>query len=61
MNQNIIQMLQPCFANCYDVLFLTNAMQPLVRARGKQGFLELLSELRDKLTLRISLDHFHKK
>ena len=60
MNPDIIQMLRLCLADGFDVLVLTNAMEPMMHYRVKQGILGLLRDFGDKLTLRISLDHFRK-
>ncbi|MBL4873626.1 MAG: radical SAM protein [Rhodobacteraceae bacterium] len=61
MNPDIIAMLRTPLERGYDVLVLTNAMRPMMRKRMQTGLLELLAEFGDKLTLRISLDHFDKR
>ena len=58
MNPDIIAMLRTPLERGYEVLVLTNAMRPMMRKRVQAGLLELLSVFGDKLTLRISLDHF---
>ena len=60
MNPDIIAMLRTPLERGYDVLVLTNAMRPMMRKRVQAGLLELRAEFGDKLTLRISLDHFDK-
>lgn len=60
MNPEIIAMLRTCLLRGFDVLVLTNAMRPMMRKRVQDGLLDLQSEFGDKLTLRISLDHFDK-
>jgi hypothetical protein len=58
MNPDIIAMLRTPLERGFEVLVLTNAMRPMMRKRVQAGLLDLLSEFGDKLTLRISLDHF---
>jgi uncharacterized Fe-S cluster-containing radical SAM superfamily protein len=58
MNPEMIAMAQTCLTRGYDVLILTNAMLPLMRKSVKAGLLKLQAEFGDKLTLRVSLDHF---
>lgn len=42
----------------YSVLMLTNAMQPMLRPRVKGGLMALRETYGDRLTMRVSLDHF---
>lgn len=58
MNPEIIEMVRRSLAASYEVLILTNAMSPMMRKQIQQGLLELNAAYPDKLTLRISLDHF---
>ena len=58
MNPDIIEMLRLCLARGYEVLVLTNAMRPMMRRRVREGLLTLQAEAADRLTLRISLDHY---
>lgn len=58
MNPEMIDIAEACLKRGYDVLILTNAMLPMMRKRVKAGLLELQSAYGEKLTLRISLDHF---
>ena len=58
MNFEIIEIIRLSLEQGYAVLVLTNAMRPLMRPRVQTGLLTLLKEHGDKLTLRISLDHF---
>ena len=58
MNPDIIAMIEAGLSRGYEVLVLTNAMRPMMRKRVQAGLLRLLSAYPDKLTLRISLDHF---
>ncbi|MEX0281867.1 MAG: radical SAM protein [Arenibacterium sp.] len=59
MNPDIIKMMEACLARGYDVLVLTNAMQPMMRPKMREGLTRLQAGYGDKLTLRISLDHFN--
>jgi sulfatase maturation enzyme AslB (radical SAM superfamily) len=65
MNPDIIAMLDDALSRGFEVLVLTNAMQPMMRPRVQKGLLDLQTRFADKLTLRISVDHhsaeFHDK
>ncbi|WP_380052520.1 radical SAM protein [Falsihalocynthiibacter sp. SS001] len=58
MNPEIIEILTRSLDAGYDVLLLTNAMQPMMRKSVRAGLVPLIEKYRDKLTFRISLDHF---
>ncbi|MGY9053682.1 MAG: radical SAM protein, partial [Rhodobacterales bacterium] len=58
MNPDMIQIARNCLNQGYEVLILTNAMLPMMRKSIKIGLLELLAAYGEKLTIRISLDHF---
>ncbi|PSL17154.1 radical SAM protein [Shimia abyssi] len=58
MNPAMIDMTERALARGYDVLILTNAMQPMMRKRVRAGLLDLRERYGDKLTLRISVDHW---
>ena len=55
MNRDMIPMLRSALARGFEVLVLTNAMRPM--RRFERALLELP---RDKLTMRVSLDHYSK-
>ncbi len=59
MNPDIIDMARASLEHGYTVLILTNAMLPMMRKSMKAGLLALQAEFGDRLTLRISLDHFN--
>ncbi len=61
LNPEIITMIEAGLARGYAVLVLTNAMKPMMRARVQDGLLRLRERYGDKLTLRISFDHFDSK
>ncbi|MCA0927186.1 radical SAM protein [Ruegeria profundi] len=58
MNPEMIDMTRAALERGYDVLILTNAMQPMMRRKMRDGLLELQRDYGDKLTLRISVDHY---
>ncbi len=58
MNPEIIEMARACLERGFEVLVLTNAMRPMMRPKVWAGLLSLHEEHGDKLTLRISLDHW---
>ncbi len=57
MNPHMIEMARRSLERGYEVLILTNAMAPMMRPKVQNGLLELHAAFKDKLTLRISLDH----
>ncbi len=60
MNPDIIAMLGAALGRGHAVLVLTNAMQPMMRARLRRGLLELRRAFGARLTLRVSLDHWRR-
>ena len=58
MNPDMIDMAQVSLEAGYDVLILTNAMRPMMRKSMRDGLLDLHARFGDRLTLRISLDHW---
>ncbi|GBE44044.1 antilisterial bacteriocin subtilosin biosynthesis protein AlbA [bacterium BMS3Bbin10] len=61
MNQDMPDMAGDALARGFNVLILTNAMAPMQRRRVKAGLLELVRDHREKLTLRVSLDHYSQE
>lgn len=57
MNPQMIPMLEASLKRGYQVLILTNAMQPMMRPKTRDALGALIGQYRDKLTFRISLDH----
>lgn len=56
MNPNMISIIQLCLSRGFDLLVLTNAMRPMRRFEA-----QLLGlEGRERITFRVSLDHFTK-
>ncbi len=60
MNPEILPMLEKCLARGFKVLVLTNAMQPMRRPKISPGLLALHKRFGEKLTLRVSIDHYTK-
>jgi hypothetical protein len=58
MNPDIIEMARLSLARGYEVLILTNAMRPMMRPAMRQGLVELKEAYGEKLSLRVSLDHW---
>lgn len=58
MNPQMIAMARASLERGYEVLILTNAMLPMMRRSMREGLLGLKADFADKLTLRISVDHF---
>jgi predicted phosphodiesterase/uncharacterized Fe-S cluster-containing radical SAM superfamily protein len=56
MNPDILAMLEACLERGFRVLVLTNAMRPMRRFDAK--LLDLQRRLGERLTLRVSLDHY---
>lgn len=58
MAPEMIDILRLVLERGHSVLMLTNAMQPMMRPRVKGGLIELRESYGDRLTMRVSLDHF---
>ena len=58
MNSNMIDIARVCLDRGYNILILTNAMLPMMRKSMKAGLLALNSKYPNKLTMRISVDHY---
>jgi uncharacterized Fe-S cluster-containing radical SAM superfamily protein len=61
INPDILPMLKNALERGFDVLVLTNAMRPMMRPRVQAGLIELATHFRDRLTLRVSLDHHSRE
>ncbi|MEO1398346.1 MAG: radical SAM protein [Pseudomonadota bacterium] len=60
MNPAMCAMAELCLARGYEVLILTNAMQPMMRPRVQADLKALVDRFGAQLTLRISVDHWSK-
>ena len=58
MNPQMIDMTEAALERGYDVLILTNAMQPMMRKKMQDGLKRLNATYPGKLLLRVSVDHF---
>ena len=58
MAPDMLDILRFVLERGHRVLMLTNAMQPMMRPRVKGGLMQLLEQYGDRLTMRVSLDHF---
>jgi len=58
MNPDMIPILQVVLERGYDALVLTNAMKPMMKV--SEALLELQRQYGDRLTMRISIDHYSK-
>lgn len=61
MNAEIIEMARRSLERGYQVLILTNAMRPMMRKSMRAGLETLQATHGERLTLRISLDHWDAK
>ena len=58
MAPEMLSILGAVLARGHRVLMLTNAMQPMMRPRVKGGLIQLLEQYGERLTMRVSFDHF---
>jgi uncharacterized Fe-S cluster-containing radical SAM superfamily protein len=58
MNPEIIALTEAALVRGHRVLILTNAMRPMMRPRVRQGLARLAARYRERLMLRVSLDHY---
>ena len=58
MNPQMIDITRASLEAGHEVLILTNAMRPMMRKSVQNGLLELNAEFPNKLTFRISVDHY---
>ena len=58
MNPHALAMIEAALSRGHRVLVLTNAMQPMMRPRVQAGLARLIADHGDRLTFRVSLDHW---
>src|SRR5690606_21621901 len=58
MNPDIVPMIADALDRGFEVLVLTNAMQPMMRPPIRQALLDLNAAGGSRLTVRVSLDHY---
>lgn len=57
LNPDMVALAEAALARGFETLILTNAMQPMLRPKVKNGLLALKEQYGSKLSLRVSLDH----
>ena len=60
MNPDFLGMLEDVLRGGFSALVLTNAMQPMLRPGIRGGLLSLRAAFGDRLSMRVSLDHYSK-
>jgi hypothetical protein len=58
MNPAMIDMLDIVLRRGHEALVLTNAMRPMMRPRVQAGLKDLRARFNDRLSLRVSIDHW---
>ncbi len=58
LNPEIVGLIEEALKRGYEALVLTNAMKPMLRPKLAADLLKMLAKYGDKLTIRISVDHF---
>ncbi len=58
MNPDMLPMMEEALKRGFEVLVLTNAMVPMQRKSIKEGLLKLQEAYGERLTIRVSLDHY---
>jgi len=61
MNPDMLAMAREALSRGFNILILTNAMQPMQRPLIMEGLLDLVNVYGDKMELRVSLDHYTKE
>ncbi len=61
MNPEILAMLKESLERGFEVLVLTNAMQPMMRPPVREGLLAMREAHPERLTLRVSIDHYSEQ
>jgi Radical SAM superfamily/4Fe-4S single cluster domain len=61
LNREIIPIMDAALGRGFRVLVLTNAMRPMQRPRLKAGLLALNAAHGERLTIRVSLDHYARE
>jgi uncharacterized Fe-S cluster-containing radical SAM superfamily protein len=60
MNPDMLGMLEDTLSRGFSALVLTNAMQPLLRPGIRDGLARVRNTYGNRLSLRVSLDHYSK-
>ncbi|MDX1588802.1 MAG: radical SAM protein [Oleiphilaceae bacterium] len=59
MNPELLPILEDCLERGFEVLVLTNAMRPMMKV--SDAFLALKERYPDKITVRVSIDHYSRE
>lgn len=59
MNRDIIRIMELCLTRGFELIVLTNAMRPMMRYKSE--LLALHARFGDRLTMRVSVDHYTKR
>ncbi|MEM7189637.1 MAG: radical SAM protein [Pseudomonadota bacterium] len=58
MNPHATKIIEASLERGFEVLVLTNAMRPMMRQKVRDALADLAARYGDRMTLRVSLDHF---
>jgi uncharacterized Fe-S cluster-containing radical SAM superfamily protein len=58
MNPEVLGIMEDCLQAGYELLVLTNAMRPMLHHRA--GLVDLRARFGDRLTVRVSVDHYQR-
>ena len=61
LNPELAGMMEDALLRGFEVLVLTNAMQPMMRLPVREALLRLRETYGDRITLRISIDHYTRE
>jgi MoaA/NifB/PqqE/SkfB family radical SAM enzyme len=61
MNRDMIKIMTECLQRGFNLIVLTNAMQPMQRKPISNALLELNKKYAHQLTIRVSVAHFKKE
>lgn len=59
MNRDMIKIIEECLKRGFELIVLTNAMQPMQRKLVSEPLLALKERYKSQLTMRVSVDHFN--
>ncbi len=61
LNPELAGMMEDALLRGFEVLVLTNAMRPMMRPPVREALLRLRETYGDRITLRISIDHYTRE
>jgi len=61
MNRDMIKIMEECLKRGFNLIMLTNAMQPMQRKMVTESLLRLNKQYKSQLTMRVSVDHFKQE